>query len=82
MGEPISIDDAEQHLFGLVLMNDWSGKIGVHKPAWIWPHFLFTFHTVLIIVNADWRLNHEDLMRTINVSEIGNHAHLSKEFLE
>ena len=25
LGEPISIDDAENHIFGFVLMNDWSG---------------------------------------------------------
>ena len=26
MGKPISIDEAEQHLFGIVLMNDWSAR--------------------------------------------------------
>ncbi len=26
LGEPISIDDAEEHLFGLVLLNDWSAR--------------------------------------------------------
>ncbi|RYG52765.1 hypothetical protein EON67_00420 [archaeon] len=25
MGEPISIESAEDHIFGLVLLNDWSG---------------------------------------------------------
>lgn len=25
LGEPINIMDAEEHIFGLVLMNDWSG---------------------------------------------------------
>jgi len=25
LGEPISIKDAEDHIFGFVLMNDWSG---------------------------------------------------------
>jgi len=24
-GQPISINDAEDHIFGFVLMNDWSG---------------------------------------------------------
>src|SRR5690606_34950703 len=26
LGEPIAIDDAEDHLFGLVLLNDWSAR--------------------------------------------------------
>ena len=26
MGEPIPIDKAHEHIFGMVLMNDWSGK--------------------------------------------------------
>lgn len=26
LGEPISMDKAEDHIFGMVLMNDWSGK--------------------------------------------------------
>ncbi|TKA28648.1 Fumarylacetoacetase [Salinomyces thailandicus] len=26
LGEPVSIDDAPQHLFGVVLMNDWSAR--------------------------------------------------------
>lgn len=26
MGEPITIDRAEEHIFGLVLLNDWSGE--------------------------------------------------------
>lgn len=25
-GDPINVDDAENHIFGLVLMNDWSGE--------------------------------------------------------
>lgn len=25
-GEPIRIDDAEDHIFGMVLMNDWSAR--------------------------------------------------------
>jgi len=26
LGEPIAVDDAERHIFGLVLMNDWSAR--------------------------------------------------------
>lgn len=26
LGEPIHIDKAQEHIFGMVLMNDWSGK--------------------------------------------------------
>jgi len=26
LGQPISISDAENHIFGFVLMNDWSGQ--------------------------------------------------------
>lgn len=26
MGEPITIDKAHEHIFGMVVMNDWSGK--------------------------------------------------------
>lgn len=25
LGDPIPMDKAEQHIFGVVLMNDWSG---------------------------------------------------------
>lgn len=26
LGEPVSIDDAQNHIFGFVVMNDWSGR--------------------------------------------------------
>lgn len=26
LGEPIPIQEAHKHIFGMVLMNDWSGK--------------------------------------------------------
>jgi len=26
LGQPISMSDAENHVFGFVLMNDWSGQ--------------------------------------------------------
>ena len=26
MGEPIDVDDAQNHIFGVVLMNDWSAR--------------------------------------------------------
>lgn len=26
LGEPISVEDAESHIFGMVLMNDWSAR--------------------------------------------------------
>lgn len=26
LGEPIRIENAQDHIFGMVLMNDWSGK--------------------------------------------------------
>jgi 2-keto-4-pentenoate hydratase/2-oxohepta-3-ene-1,7-dioic acid hydratase in catechol pathway len=26
MGEPISVESAKEHIFGLVLMNDWSAR--------------------------------------------------------
>ena len=26
LGQPIPIDETEDHIFGMVLMNDWSGK--------------------------------------------------------
>lgn len=27
LGAPIPIDKANEHIFGMVLMNDWSGRI-------------------------------------------------------
>lgn len=27
LGEPIPMDKTEDHIFGMVLMNDWSGRI-------------------------------------------------------
>ena len=29
LGKPVDINKAEDHIFGLVLMNDWSGKNAV-----------------------------------------------------
>lgn len=26
MGRPVRIEDADEHIFGLVLLNDWSGE--------------------------------------------------------
>ena len=26
LGEPISVKNAHEHIFGMVIMNDWSGK--------------------------------------------------------
>ena len=26
MGEPISVDEADEHIFGFVLLNDWSAR--------------------------------------------------------
>jgi fumarylacetoacetase len=26
LGKPIDINDAEEHIFGLMIMNDWSGR--------------------------------------------------------
>lgn len=27
LGQPIPIEKAHEHIFGMVLMNDWSGKV-------------------------------------------------------
>lgn len=27
MGDPIKVQDAQEHIFGMVLMNDWSGRL-------------------------------------------------------
>ena len=29
LGQPIPVDKAEEHIFGFVLMNDWSGECAV-----------------------------------------------------
>ena len=29
MGDPIPIEKAHEHIFGMVLMNDWSGKFTI-----------------------------------------------------
>lgn len=31
LGEPIPIEKAHEHIFGMVLMNDWSGKFLLHN---------------------------------------------------
>lgn len=31
LGEPINIKDAQNHIFGFVLMNDWSGMVLLFK---------------------------------------------------
>ena len=28
LGEPVDIKDADEYIFGLVLLNDWSGELG------------------------------------------------------
>lgn len=35
LGQPIPIEKAEDHIFGMVLMNDWSG--------WCCPPYLFIY---------------------------------------
>jgi fumarylacetoacetase len=30
LGEPILVESADDHIFGLVLMNDWSGEWSKH----------------------------------------------------
>lgn len=32
LGEPISMEKVEEHIFGMVLMNDWSGKNTGYLP--------------------------------------------------
>lgn len=53
MGKPIRIEDAEQHLFGLVLMNDWSGKISIQQdcpsPSVLLYPLNTRYHIVLIV---------------------------------
>lgn len=34
LGEPIPIKEAHKHIFGMVLMNDWSGKdVALEPPS-------------------------------------------------
>jgi hypothetical protein len=40
MGEPIDIADAEEHIFGLVLLNDWSGMSCRLVPMWACHHIV------------------------------------------
>lgn len=36
LGEPIAVEKAHEHIFGLVIMNDWSGKLkGKTKKTFI-----------------------------------------------
>lgn len=37
LGKPIDVNKAADHIFGLVLMNDWSG---MHKTLWFVTTFL------------------------------------------
>jgi fumarylacetoacetase len=36
IGQPIPVSKAEEHIFGMVLMNDWSGRLAT-------AYFLFPF---------------------------------------
>lgn len=39
LGERVSIEDADEHIFGLVLLNDWSGEFRPMSPQ----YFFFFF---------------------------------------
>ena len=32
LGQPVKIEDVDEHIFGLVLLNDWSGKFFYEIP--------------------------------------------------
>lgn len=34
LGESVGIAQAQEHVFGMVLMNDWSGRWRCRRPAW------------------------------------------------
>uniref|UniRef100_A0A4W5KTQ6 Fumarylacetoacetase n=1 Tax=Hucho hucho TaxID=62062 RepID=A0A4W5KTQ6_9TELE len=44
LGEPIPIERAHQHIFGMVLMNDWSGKAS-HTHTYTHTHSQRLMHT-------------------------------------
>lgn len=39
LGKPIPVDNTEEHIFGMVLMNDWSGQFAVF--IWNWKQHFF-----------------------------------------
>lgn len=42
LGEPIAVEKAHEHIFGLVIMNDWSGKLkGKTKKTFINIYFSY-----------------------------------------
>ena len=48
LGEPIKIEDAADHIFGMVLMNDWSGNF--YFILW------FLSHSIPIILIASKKI--------------------------
>lgn len=48
LGKPVDVNRAEDHIFGLVLMNDWSGN-----------HFFFSkCYTLLLGSNCGYHINY------------------------
>jgi fumarylacetoacetase len=36
LGESVHVKDADEHIFGVVLLNDWSGMFPLHMHAQFW----------------------------------------------
>ncbi len=37
LGEPVKIEEADDYIFGLVLLNDWSGEFAIRSTVWYNP---------------------------------------------
>lgn len=46
LGDPIPVKTADQHIFGIVLMNDWSGMVDVDGSRWIDSYCMLSVITV------------------------------------
>jgi fumarylacetoacetase len=46
LGEPISIENAQDHIFGMVLMNDWSGNSNQSSLPMARPFNIFSFNLI------------------------------------
>lgn len=70
LGEPISMEKVEEHIFGMVLMNDWSGKNTSYLP-WEFMNekrFLMTGIKSCKV----WSLSNEPFLKTFLYEEWSN----------
>ena len=44
LGKPVDINNAEDHIFGLVVMNDWSGSFPIQYIIYLFIYYYYYYY--------------------------------------